>query len=53
MTQILKFLNFQQLMKHILSASSCLGGAIAISQPIIYSSSKDSIITGELQVKDV
>ena len=30
MTQILKFLNFQQLLKHILRASSCLGGAIAI-----------------------
>ena len=30
MTQILKFLNFQQLLKRILRASSCLGGAIAI-----------------------
>jgi len=30
MTQILKFLNFQQLLKCILRASSCLGGAISI-----------------------
>jgi len=30
MTQILKFLNFQQLLKRVLRASSCLGGAIAI-----------------------
>ena len=30
MTQILKFLNLQQLLKRILRASSCLGRAIAI-----------------------
>jgi len=30
MTQILKFLNFQQPLKHILRASSCLVGRFSI-----------------------